>query len=293
MNMSVEHFKSESFLNHARKLFVNRCAEDFVLPFHTHDFIEYSYVAEGRGFHHIGEDIVPINKGMLFVIPIGIPHVFRPASTNATKAPLIIYNCLFNADLIYNLKSILREEEIVQHLIDLEQNRQPYISITDPSGRIEELMVQLYREFSVPGLGSLTILDTLVIQLIISTYRRLQQEIHHDSSDNQQMPPDFEVILNYLQQHIAERIYMKDLVQISKWSERQIGRMFVRHTGQTFGSYLQHLRIRNSRELLKHSGHKVSMIAEMVGYRDMDSFHAAFRKITGETPLAYRKKSRA
>lgn len=87
MKMSVELLKSESFLNLPLQLFVNRCSENFVMPFHTHDFIEYSYVAEGKGFHHIGDDIVPVNKGMLFVIPVGIPHVFRPISTDAAKTP--------------------------------------------------------------------------------------------------------------------------------------------------------------------------------------------------------------
>lgn len=90
-----------------------------------------------------------------------------------------------------------------------------------------------------------------------------------------------EAIFLYLRQHLSERIHMKNLVQLSRWSEKKIGRMFVRYTGQTFGSYFQHLRIQKSCELLKQTDHKVSMIAEMVGYQDMDSFHAAFKKITG------------
>lgn len=292
MKRSVELLKSEAFLNRPLQLFVNRCFENFMMPFHIHDFVEYSYVAEGRGFHHIGEDIVPVNKGMLFVIPIGIPHVFRPKSTDATTPPLVIYNCLFNAELIKSLIPILRDEDIVQHLMDLEQNRQKYISVTDHSGRLEELMLQLYREFSVPGPGSLAMLDTLVSQLIITTYRQDQQKKCVDSTPHQPMFHDMEAILHYLRQHLGERILMSDLVQLSGWSEKKIGRMFVRYTGQTFRSHVQHLRIQRSCELLKRSGYKVGMIAEMVGYQDMDSFHVAFKKITGDSPLAYRKKSR-
>ncbi|MBY0203511.1 AraC family transcriptional regulator [Paenibacillus cucumis (ex Kampfer et al. 2016)] len=292
MKRSVELLKSEAFLNRPLQLFVNRCFENFIMPFHTHDFVEYSYVAEGSGFHHIGEDIVPVNKGMLFVIPIGIPHVFRPVSTDATKTPLVIYNCLFNAELIQSLRHILRDEDIMQHLMDLEQNRQKYISVTDHTGRLEELMHQLYREFSVPGPGSLAMLDTLVSQLIIMTYRQDQQKKCMNSTPHPPMFHDMEAILHYLRQHLGERILMSDLVQLSRWSEKKIGRMFVRYTGQTFRSYVQHLRIQRSCELLKRSDHKVGMIAEMVGYQDMDSFHVAFKKITGVSPLTYRKKSR-
>ncbi|MDR6717706.1 AraC family transcriptional regulator [Paenibacillus sp. 2003] len=289
MNSSVQLMKSEYFLHNHLQLFVNRCSEDFVLPFHAHEFIEYSYVSEGKGFHHIGEDVIPVKKGMLFVIPVGVPHVFRPVSTNVTEHPLIIYNCLFNAELINTLTAIIQEKEIIQHLMNLAQNQVPYIAVVDHNDRIEELMVKLYRESSVPGIGSSTMLYTLVSQLVLMTYRQLYQEDH----DEEHHSTGFDYILHYIKEHVSTRIRMSDLVRVSGWSEKQIGRMFLRHTGQTFSSYLQHLRIQKSCELLKSSQHKVSLIAELVGYRDMDSFYAAFKKITGETPLAYRKKSRA
>ncbi|MGC5773122.1 AraC family transcriptional regulator [Paenibacillus pabuli] len=289
MNPSIQLFKSESFLQNNLKLFVNRCSENFDLPFHAHDFVEYSYVAEGKGFHHIGKDIVPVHKGMLFVIPVGVPHVFRPATSNTSEHPLILYNCLFNSELILILSIIIQEPEIGDHLTHLVQNQIPYVSITDAGQCIEELMVKLYRESSVPGIGSSTMLYTLVSQLVVTTYRQLHQKIH----DEQGPPTDFEHILHYLDQHISERIRLNDLVRFSGWSEKHLGRMFLRHTGQTFGSYLQHLRIQKSCELLKHSQQKVSLIAEYVGYRDVDSFHAVFKRITGETPRIYRKKSRA
>ncbi|MFC9709774.1 helix-turn-helix domain-containing protein [Paenibacillus sp. NPDC056933] len=290
MNPSIQLFKSESFLQNNLKLFVNRCSENFDLPFHAHDFVEYSYIAEGKGFHHIGEDIIPVHKGMLFVIPVGVPHVFRPATSSASEHPLILYNCLFNSELILTLSVIIQEQEIGDHLNDLANNQIPYVSITDAGQRMEELMVKLYRESSVPSIiGSSTMLYTLVSQLVVTTYRQLYHELH----DEQGRPTDFEHILHYLDQHISERIRLNDLVRFSGWSEKHIGRMFLRYTGQTFGSYLQHLRIQKGCELLKSSQQKVSLIAEHVGYRDVDSFHAAFKRITGETPLVYRKKSRA
>ncbi|PQP81887.1 hypothetical protein C0Q44_19655 [Paenibacillus sp. PCH8] len=289
MNPSVQRMKSETFLNNHLQLFVNRCSEDFVLPFHTHDFVEYSYVAEGKGFHHVAEDVIPVTKGMLFVIPVGVPHVFRPASTNTNENPLIIYNCLFDTVLINRLTATIQEKEIIQHLMNLEQNQVPYISVVDHNNQIEELMLKLYREFSVPGIGSSTMLYMLATQLVLTTYRHLYQDVQ----DKQSHSTDFEFILRYLKQHVSNRVQMSDLVRVSGWSEKQIARMFLRHTGQTFSNHLQHLRVQKSCELLKSSQHKVSLIAELVGYRDMDSFYAVFKKITGETPLLYRKKSRA
>ena len=288
MNSSVHLLKSELFFNSELQLFVNRCTEDFNLPFHAHDFLEYSYVAEGAGFHHIAQDIVPVQKGMLFVIPVGVPHVFRPSSSNVSEHPLIIYNCLFHTELIHKLSLTIQEEDIRSHLIDLANNEVSYISIGDQNRQIEELLVKLYRETSVAGIGSSSMLFTLVCQLIVTTYRQLHQKRQGEHGPSS----DFEYILQYLDQHLGMRIRMSDLSHQSGWSEKQIGRMFLSYTGQTFSSYLQHLRIQKSRELLKSSQHKVSLIAELVGYRDVDTFYTVFKRITGETPLTYRKRSR-
>ncbi|MGR6544385.1 helix-turn-helix domain-containing protein [Paenibacillus tundrae] len=285
MKSAIELFKSEFFLNNNLKLYVNRCSENFDAPFHAHDFVEYCYVAEGKGFHHIGEDVIPVHKGMLFVIPIGIPHVFRPSSPNLSVTPLIIYNCLFNAELTPTLNMIIQEQTIRDHLKHLELNEMPYVHVIDRNQQIEDMMIRLYKESSLLDAGSSTMLYTLVSQLVVTTYRQYQQDYKQTHSNTD----DFEHVLRYLNHHIHERIRLRDLVHISSWSEKHLGRLFLKHTGQTFGSYLQHLRIQKSCELLKSSQHNVSLIAELVGYRDVDTFHAVFKKITGTTPHMYRK----
>ena len=85
-----------------------------------------------------------------------------------------------------------------------------------------------------------------------------------------------EAILHYLRQHLGERILMSDLVQLSRWSEKRLEECSSvipgRHLDPMYNIY-----VFKSCELLKRSDHKVGMIAEMVGYQDMDSFHAAFK----------------
>ncbi|CAH1190635.1 AraC family transcriptional regulator [Paenibacillus sp. JJ-223] len=286
MKPVIEIFKGEYFFRDQLKLFVNRVSENFAGPFHAHDFVEYSYVSGGRGFHHIGNEVIPVHQGMLFVIPVGVPHVFRPATTDVSKHPLTISNCLFNAELIQELAGMIQEPEILSHLNELEQNKAPYVFITDHGRRIEDLMARLHRECSVPGIGSSTMLYTLVSQLVVTTYRF----IHRVEPNDPVKPPELDHIIQYLEQHLAEKTRLSDLARLCNCSDKQIQRMFRTQTGQSFGSFLQHLRIQKSCELLKRSQHKVSLIAELVGYRDVDSFYANFKKITGDTPLAYRKK---
>ncbi|WP_139995153.1 AraC family transcriptional regulator [Paenibacillus paridis] len=285
MKPSAQLFKAEFFFDHTIHLLVNRYTEDFTVPFHAHDFIEYCYVAEGKGFHHIEQETIPVSKGMLFAIPVGVSHVFRPTTPDAKGNPLIVYNCLFDSHMVDQLTVMLMEQPIQEHLTDLRNRRIPYFSVSDHDGSIESLVQMLYREMSVQGIGSATMLHTLLSQLVVTAYRKNLSNSDKPRSE----VANFDQILQFLKQNMHEAVTLSELARVSKWSDRHLQRLFQRQTGQSFGSYLQNLRVQKSCELLRSSEHKISSIAERVGYRDMDSFNAVFKKIVGQPPRQYRK----
>lgn len=289
MNQATQLFKGEFFLQNNLHLLVNRFNEDFVVPFHAHDFIEYCYVAEGKGFHHIENMAIPVSKGVLFAIPVGVSHVFRPTSPHSASNPLIVYNCLFDIHMINQLSIILQDHPIREHLTALTNNTSTYFSVYDRDGSIEHLMQMLFREMSVPIIGSTTMLHLLLSQLIVSVYR-LKYAVADKPTTH---VSDFSQVIRHLEQNLHESITLSDLSLISKWSIRHLQRLFQQHTGQSFGSHLQNLRVQKSCELLRSSEHKVITIAELVGYRDIDSFNAVFKKVVGQTPVSYRRLNRS
>jgi AraC family L-rhamnose operon transcriptional activator RhaR len=289
VNKSVQLFKSESFVQNNLHLHVNRFVEDFNVPFHTHDFIEYCYVAEGKGFHHIESETFPVHKGQLFAIPVGVSHVFRPTSPNSTGDQLIVYNCLFDTQMIDHLSLLLHDSPIREHFSSLADGTSTYFSIIDSDNSFENIIMRLYREVSAPCMGSTTMLQTLLAQLVVAVYRQKFGEIDKPTTE----AADFSRVLHYIENHLFESITLSDLASLSQWSSRHLQRMFMRHTGQSFGSYLQNCRIQRGCALLRDSDYKITVIAEQVGYRDIDSFNTIFKKIVGQTPSSYRKLYRS
>ncbi|WP_337099930.1 AraC family transcriptional regulator [Paenibacillus sp. YIM B09110] len=285
MNRNSALFKSEFFLQNNLHLYINRYAEDFTVPFHSHEFIEYCYVAEGKGFHHIEHETFPVHKGMLYAIPIGVSHVFRPSTPQYSEEPLIVYNCLFDKQMIELLSSKIEDASIIEHLATLENKTHSYFTVFDRDGSIERLMSTLYREMSVPSIGTKTMLHALLSQLITLVYRLKVATNEKSTTDN----ADFTGIINFIEQHLSESITLTDLSHYSKWSNRHLQRLFLKHFGQPFRSYLQNTRIQKSCELLRESSHKISVISQLVGYHDNGSFHAVFKKIVGKSPTEYRK----
>ncbi|MDQ0062257.1 helix-turn-helix domain-containing protein [Paenibacillus harenae] len=285
MNAVIHRFKGEYFYKNHLQIHVSRFTEDFEVPFHSHDFIEFNLVAEGKGFHYISNQVNPVRKGQLFIIPVGTPHVFRPASTDTEHQHLIVYNCSFEPTVLDELKSILVDSSLLRFIEELKDTGFGLDSY-DEDGTIEKILSSMHREYSLLRSGSETFISTLLIQLIIAVYR-LQTNVKQGTiSENLQ----FEVVIQYVEQHLHEELTLSLLASNSKWSVRHLQRLFVRYTGQTFGKYVQNMRIRKSCEQLHHSQLKISTIAENVGYRHLESFNSAFKKIMGETPSQFRTR---
>ncbi|GGD76867.1 AraC family transcriptional regulator [Paenibacillus nasutitermitis] len=285
MEQVRQMFKEEGFFGDHLLLYVNRAVEDFILPLHSHEFIELAYVAEGKGFHYIEEEVQRIHRGQLHVIPIGTSHVFRPTSMDAARDPLIVYNCIFPKSLIDRLMPLLIDEPVAAYIEGLKEETRSYHAVFDADAEIERLFLLLYKEYSLPRSGSTTYLNTLLLQLIVTIYR-----LHTDTSHAiPSQPARFLQLLSYLEQNYAEKLTLAHLSGRFQWSERHLQRLFKRHTGQGFNYYLQSLRIQKSCEQLRSTQLKISRIAESVGYKDLSSFMVVFRRIVGQTPGAYRQ----
>lgn len=96
----------------------------------------------------------------------------------------------------------------------------------------------------------------------------------------------------WLQAHALEELHINDLAHSLGLSMRTFNRRFKQATTTTASHYLQNLRINTAKELLRTSNLAIAEVAEQSGYQDSSYFCARFKKVTGQTPLAYRKTVR-
>ncbi len=107
--------------------------------------------------------------------------------------------------------------------------------------------------------------------------------------------------------HIADSVYLQMLAYINEqhttvtldmlskrfnYSKSYISHMFKRESGYTLKEYCNLLKIEDAKILLEESNTSVTNIALSVGYNNFSYFINTFKRITGETPLSYRKKLR-
>ena len=92
----------------------------------------------------------------------------------------------------------------------------------------------------------------------------------------------------YLHQNYASVLARSAIADAVGVSEDYLTRLFDREVGITPWEYLKRYRILRARDLLCQGEVSVEQVAHQVGFADPAYFSRVFRKVTGQTPTAYR-----
>lgn len=107
-----------------------------------------------------------------------------------------------------------------------------------------------------------------------------QVDSHHDE--------EIIKIQEWLQINHAKPVNVRELTQRFNINLRSFNRRFLAASGMTPVRYLQEIRVRQARELLKRSNLSIAEIAFSVGYQDVSYFSGLFKKLNAVTPNEYR-----
>ena len=101
------------------------------------------------------------------------------------------------------------------------------------------------------------------------------------------------VATSFIQENYHRDLALEDVAERVGVSAGYLSRLFRQVRGETFKSYLTHVRLQEAKRLLTETGHRVYEIADRVGYNDQHYFSEVFRKHTGLSPLEYRNRALA
>jgi AraC family transcriptional regulator len=96
-------------------------------------------------------------------------------------------------------------------------------------------------------------------------------------------------VAEFMEAHLAEPVRLKELATIARLSPFHFARAFKRSFGMPPHRYHLQRRIARARSLLAEPAQSVTSVAFQVGFADLSSFTAAFRRVTGASPSQYRR----
>ena len=110
---------------------------------------------------------------------------------------------------------------------------------------------------------------------------------HNDPANNREQKRVLQAI-DYIKKHYRDRISAEALSLEVNLSVARLQAGFKAATGRTVASYVEMVRIEESKVLLAQTDDHIRNVAREVGFKTQSHFGGVFKKLTGLTPLQYR-----
>jgi transcriptional regulator GlxA family with amidase domain len=94
----------------------------------------------------------------------------------------------------------------------------------------------------------------------------------------------------YIEKNVEEKISIEALSSKFNVGRRNFDRRFIKATGNTPIEYSQRVKIEAAKKAFETNRKTINEVMYEVGYADVKAFREVFRKITGISPLEYKRK---
>ena len=145
---------------------------------------------------------------------------------------------------------------------------------------------RLYRNTYIPALKNAVTLEEVDIALaemlhVYMDYSFEFSQIRHSDTIYR--------VMDYIKSHFGSKITLEEIAASVYLSASHLSGLFRKETGQTISTYINHVRIEKSKQLLKTSETPIAQIGALCGFEDQSYFTRVFKQQTGLSPKKYRQ----
>ncbi len=224
------------------------------------------YIVSGKGHLRVEDRRYPIQAGDVYLLHPGSNHDYHADWDDPWEKIWFNLSGTLIGHLIeaYHLKDAVHFPNC-----PLEQEFRDALAIVQkrPTSAYTELALALHRIFAR-----------------IHEWRQQHPEMRKS--------PEGLKLKEYLDLHWRKPVTLEDLAEQIGRSRSQVVRIFRRDWEISPLQYLQQQRLNLARQYLENTDCKISMIAEITGFRDEFYFSNWFKEKTGVSPLFYKKGKR-
>ncbi len=262
---------------------------NFGTIWHYHPEIELHYVIQGEGVRFIGDNISNFSKGEIVLLGENLPHTWRckeeyyqPDSDLNVEAIVIHFlpDCLGD----YLLK--LPEAYLIPKLY--EKAKRGMVM----NGSVKEKLIELmYAATTATDLDKIILLLKILKTLaetdeytpIVSSQSAFYQS---NDMDTQRLNK----VCAYTLTNYKKDITLEEISSISNLSVTSFCRYFKLLTNKTYYDFLIEIRISHACRALVENKVPTEVICFDCGFNNVSNFYRHFKKVTGVTPLEYKRK---
>ena len=256
---------------------------------HYHPELELHYIIRGEGVRFIGDNISNFTADEMILLGENLPHTWRCKDEYFQSNP----DLQVEAMVIHFLPDCLGK-----HLINLpESYLLPKLFEKAKSGMVitgkaKTKLAQLMKEAQ-----NATNLDKII--LLLSILKTLAETDEYSTivtgktlfyQSNESETIRINKICNYTLTNYKKDITLDEIASLSNLSVTSFCRYFKLMTKKTYYDFLIEIRVSHACRFLIENKLPTEMICFDCGFNNVSNFYRHFKKVTGMTPLDYKRK---
>ncbi len=254
----------------------------------SHNFWELIYVDEGEIVVTADEEEYLLKKNQLL---IHAPNEFHSVRSNRVEAPNVIIVSFSSKDAILDklCKKFFYINEFERSLLTgivREAGLAFSNDLSDPDYK------KLERRENADALSEQMLL-ILLEELIITLLRRDGLERYKLPKEQQgSIESQFSALTKWIDKNIDRNFKVSDLQAEMLLNKTALEYMFREKAGMGAIAYCRQRKIEAAKKMLREDDFNISQISERLGFSSVHYFSRTFRKLEGESPSEYARKSR-
>lgn len=252
-------------------------------------FLRIYYVTAGEGYIEYSDRTIVLQPGKCYIVPAftmhsnrcdgSMSHYYLHVYEDYAGLPTLISTCYVLPDSLETLPGmaqLFNDVISINSLLSLKEK--------DPTcyDTYSNLQSRLENDSRRPIADRM--INNGVISLIMGWWIK-------EGKDKTQVSDDRIIkVLEYVQNHLFEKISVDDCAKIASLSKYHFVRKFKDTVGMSLINYVNFLRMRRAQSDLAFTAKNIKCISNDLGYEDVNYFTRIFHKQTGMTPSAYRQQ---
>lgn len=256
----------------------------------AHQGIEFVLVLEGQGQLILDQKVHAVGPGMIVMIQPYQLHHFK-MEPPYVRTPIVFdpylldrYVALFPA--LHGFFQRIWKGQLKQQLLTLE---------SEELLAFDALAQQFERRLAeVPAYERQEELMLFLLDFLRVLRKRYERAVHHPPapSADRREGRHIEKMMSWIEQHYQEDFSLEKLADALHVSPYYASHLFSEETGCTLSQYIIARRLREACLLLAVTDQSVVEIGRQTGFNSSAYFCKSFKKKTGLSPQAFRKRSR-
>jgi AraC-like DNA-binding protein len=260
---------------------------DMGRKYHWHNYLEISYVKEGKGRYHIEDRYYDLIKGDIIVINNIEAHYMEVLPPDDMIQPVL----MIDPDILYSGVTDSYEYDYLAPFFNRSESFNNRIDGKDVIGRqIFGLLEEITSEYSSGQRGHELMIKTKLLNVMTLLFRHFtsDMDITDETKERSKRLSRISASLSYINKNSSSSLTLEKLAELSFMTPSYFSSYFHATTGQTPFGYVSHVRISNAIRLLRTSETSIADIAETVGFNNLSHFNRVFLKLTGKRPRELR-----